>query len=420
MMITRRTTVTAAAVAAAAALALSGCSASGAAASNQKVEISMLVNITPNLTETWWNNLVKPFEKANPNIHVKIQAPAAEGVAATLPQLLASGAVPDVVETVTPTKQLAPELVDLSSYKWANSGPLAKPYSIGGKNYMAGVGYQLQTTFFYNKKAFADAGITAPPVTLDEFDTDLGKLKSAGWTPIQTGGEWFTGITFEYAGIPSVIPANPDWHAKMTSGALTFSQTYGDIAQRYDSWVKKGYIPADAVGVKYTDAQAAFLAGKTAIYPMGSWFAAAEKTATSKPDIGVFTGPVANTGDKPAVAANVADPYIVMKASKHQDAALKLVEFLTTDKAAVSSQLEVDGNFRNGYDYPMDDLGKSLQKIVADTPASSFTPTSDGYGDKTVPAGYDTELNTQVQGLITGNSVQNFLKTMDDWFASNR
>jgi ABC-type glycerol-3-phosphate transport system substrate-binding protein len=422
-MITRRFTVAAAAGLTAVGLTLTGCASAGnapaaSAPPAEKVELSMLVNITPNLTEEFWNDLVAPFEKANPNIDVKIQPPA-ESVAKTLPTLLASGDVPDVVETLTPNAQLAPELVDLSKYDWAKKGPLADQYKMDGKILVAGTGFQVQGTVFYNKQAFKDAGIAAPPKTIEEFDADLKKLKDAGWTPIQTGGEWMTQLALQYSAIPSVIGEDPDWYKSISSGDEKWSDTYREAVERYASWVKDGYIPADSVGVKYADAEASFLAGKTAMYPMGAWFSAAEAKATAKPEIGVFAAP-AKKGVTAAQIANMANPYIIMKASKHQDAAAKLVEFLVTDKDAVVAQLKVDGNFRDGYEYETTPLGDELQKIIAATPAKAFTPSGDGYGDRTVAAGYNTELNTQAQGLITGGTADAMLKAMDDWFAANQ
>ncbi|WP_152176321.1 extracellular solute-binding protein, partial [Mycobacterium tuberculosis] len=113
---------------------------------------------------------------ANPNIDVVIQNPGAEGVEAAVPRLLAAGDAPDVVQSIAPTTKLAPELVDLSQYEWASSGPLADQYSIDGKNYMAGIGVQLQSLFFYNKTAFEEAGIAEVPTTVDELTEALGAL----------------------------------------------------------------------------------------------------------------------------------------------------------------------------------------------------------------------------------------------------
>ncbi len=405
-----------------AALAFTGCSTSAGASADptaEKVTLRVLVNVTPNLTEEYWNSLVKPFEKKNPNIDVVIQDPGAEGVAAAVPRLLAAGDAPDIVQSLAPTTELAPELVDLSKYSWAKNGPLAKQYSIDGKYYMAGIGSQLQSLVFYNKKAFADAGITEPPKTVDEFTADLGKLKDAGWTPVQTGGDWMTSGVLQALGLPTIVAKDPKWFQNISSGKVTFSDTYGPAVKTYADWVAKGYLPKDALGIKYPDAEQAFLSGKTAVYPMGSWFAGTQAKAKDSADIGVFRAPATKTSLTPAMGANIASPYSILNTSKHQDAAAKLLEYLTTDKAAVVSQLKVDGNFRDGYDYEMTPLAKELQAIVSSTKASSYTPTGGGYGERTMPPGYSGELNTQTQALLGGAPAADVLKSMDDWFTAN-
>ncbi|MEL7977448.1 extracellular solute-binding protein [Isoptericola sp. F-RaC21] len=402
-----------------AALALTGCAGSDddGGGSGGTTEVSMLVNVTPNLTEEFWNELVKPFEDANPDIDVVIQNPGAEGVAAALPRLLTAGDAPDIVEQA-PTVEMAPELVDLSQYDWAKNGPLADQYSIDGKYYMAGIGFQLQSLWFYNKTAFEEAGISEVPTTVDELTAALGKLKDAGWTPIQTGGDWMSSHSLQALALPSIVGEDPDWFAHMNAGDTTFSDSYGDFTATYADWVAKGYVPKDALGIKYPDAEQAFLSGKSAIYPMGSWFAGTEAKAEDKAEIGVFRAPAVDGVDSPAMGANIASPYSILKASENQDAAAKLVEFLVTDQKAVASQLEVDGNFRDGYEYDMDDLGKELLQIVADTPAESYTPTGQGYGERTLPTGYSDEINAQTQALIGGTSADKVDAAMDDWFAS--
>ncbi|MFD6136874.1 ABC transporter substrate-binding protein [Isoptericola sp. NPDC056618] len=402
-----------------AALALTGCAGSDDdGGSGGTTEVSMLVNVTPNLTEEYWNELVKPFEDANPGIDVVVQNPGAEGVAAALPRLLTAGDAPDVVQSLPPTTDLAPELVDLSQYDWATSGPLADQYSIDGKYYMAGIGFQLQSLFFYNKTAFEEAGISETPTTVEELTAALGKLKDAGWTPLQTGGDWMTSHSLQALGLPSIVGQDPEWFAHMSSGEATFSDTYGDSVATYADWVAKGYVPKDALGIKYPDAEQAFLSGKSAVYPMGSWFAGTEAKAEEKAEIGVFRAPAVDGVASPAMGANIASPYSILKTSEDQDAAAKLVEFLVTDQDAVASQLEVDGNFRDGYEYEMDDLGKELLQIVADTPAESYTPTGQGYGERTLPTGYSDEINAQTQALIGGTSADKVDSAMDDWFAA--
>ena len=132
----------------------------------------MLVNITPNLTQTWWDDLVKPFEEANPNIDVKIQAPVTENVQTTVPQLLASGDVPDIIQSLSADGRPCRRSCSTSPPTTSSSTrPLAEQYTIDGKYYTAGVGQQLQTIVFYNKAAFKEAGITEVPTTFEEFES---------------------------------------------------------------------------------------------------------------------------------------------------------------------------------------------------------------------------------------------------------
>ncbi|MFB2579703.1 ABC transporter substrate-binding protein [Herbiconiux sp. P15] len=402
------------------ALALTACSTPDASGDGGKTELSMLVNVTPNLTEEWWNDLVAPFEEANPDIDVTIQNPGQEGVKAAVPRLLAAGDAPDIVQSLPPTVDLAPELVDLSEFEWATDGPLAEQYAIEGATYMAGIGLQLQSLWFYNVQAFADAGITEPPATVEELEEDLAALKDAGWTPIQTGGDWMSSHALQTLALPSVISENPDWFVEMTAGDLTFSDTYGDAVDRYADWIAKGYVNADALGVKYPDAEQSFLTGKAALYPMGSWFAGTEAKTPDAVEIGVFRGPAVEGVENPAMGATIASPYLLMKSSESQDAAARLVEYLVTDEAAVTEQLKVDGNFREGFDYEMTDLGAQLMEIVAEVPASDYTPAGEGYGERVLPGGYSTELNTQTQSLLSGVGASEVETAMDDWFARAR
>lgn len=407
-----------------AAVALAGCSTAagddnGGGGEDGKVEVSMLVNVTPNLTEEFWNELVAPFEEANPGIDVIIQNPGAEGVAAALPRLLAAGDAPDVVQSLPPTPELAPELVDLSGYDWATDGPLAEQYTIDGKYYMAGIGVQLQSLMFYNKTAFEEAGITELPTTLEELDEALAALSAAGWTPIQTGGDWMSSHALQALALPSVVGTDPDWYARMSSGEATFSETYGTFIERYADWVAAGYVPTEALGIQYPDAEQAFLAGESAIYPMGSWFAGTEAAAENPAEIGVFRAPAIEGVSEPAMGANIASPYSIPSSSPVVDEAALLVEFLTTDETAVIDQLIVDGNFRDGYAYETTALGDELFQIVAETPAGSYTPTGEGYGERRLPAGYSEELNTQTQALMGGTPAADVISAMDDWFAAN-
>src|SRR5580693_249833 len=71
------------------------------------------------------------------------------------------------------------------------------------------LGSSVETGFFYSKAAFAKAGISGPPASWADFITDLGKLKSAGVTPLMyTTGE----------------PCNPSWFERLATSSLLANQ----------------------------------------------------------------------------------------------------------------------------------------------------------------------------------------------------
>jgi ABC-type glycerol-3-phosphate transport system substrate-binding protein len=208
-------------------LVLTGCGGGGFAGDSQarqseggKVTVRMLVNISPNLTQTYWEGLVKPFEQANPGIDVKIEAPTGKGVADTLPQQLAAGNAPDVVETLMADETLAEQLLDLTDQPWAKDTPLAEQAKLGGKIYTVGVGVQAQSLVFYNKTAFDKAGIKEPPKTFDDFDAAMARLKDAGYLPLQTGGDFLTGLQVLQLSNPSRAQLYPNWQQDVKAGKL--------------------------------------------------------------------------------------------------------------------------------------------------------------------------------------------------------
>ena len=74
------------------------------------------------------------------------------------------------------------------------------------------LGSNVETGFYYSKAAFAKAGIASPPATWADLMTDLGKLKSAGVTPLMfTDGE----------------PCNPSWFERLA----TSSPLAGQVSQ---------------------------------------------------------------------------------------------------------------------------------------------------------------------------------------------
>ncbi|MZG15145.1 extracellular solute-binding protein [Streptomyces sp. SID5914] len=379
--------------------------------------VRMLVNVTPNLTKGYWRELVAPFEKANPGIKVQIDSPtAADGsVDSTLQQLLAAGNAPDVVEGSHNDKVL-PYLRDLSDLSWAADAPMADAQRLDGQLYDVAIGQQVQSLVFYNKKAFEKAGIAKPPTTMRELTAAMRKLKSAGYLPMQTAGEWVTQAQVMMLFAPTVTTGEPDWFKQASDGRRSLTTDLGPAMNLYKDWLDKGYLDKQALGTKYPEAETEFLSGKAAMYPMGCWFVAAEAQAKKDFEVGVFPSPQLNDPSAPRLSVTPGANYRIFKAGKHQKASEKLVQFLTTDRAAVAGQLKQDSSFRTGYPYKLSPLADEVQALLD---RSTSHQAIVGSGEYQMPAGFETEQNKQVQSLYTGGDAADGLKNVDTWLKAH-
>jgi ABC-type glycerol-3-phosphate transport system substrate-binding protein len=73
---------------------------------------------------------------------------------------------------------------------------------------------------------------------------------------------------------PTVFGRSPTWYADVLAKKTTPGQTYLPILERYKSWIDKGYLDKNALGLDEKTAPANFFQGKSAMYILGSWFVA--------------------------------------------------------------------------------------------------------------------------------------------------
>ena len=74
-------------------------------------------------------------------------------------------------------------------------------------------------------------------------------------------------------------------------------------AQKVVDLKTKGYFDPDGMTRSYADVEQAFLAGKAAMYPMGSWFSAAADATPPDSEVGVFGWPSDTHGNVVPVVA---------------------------------------------------------------------------------------------------------------------
>jgi raffinose/stachyose/melibiose transport system substrate-binding protein len=158
------------------------------------------------VTLTWWHNgttgqlpevweeVAQEFEEAHPGINVEQTGYQNEELQRTLiPNALAAGDAPDLFQ-VWPGGELRDQvengylmpLDDAIPDTIESVGATVNPWQVDGETYGIPFTFGIEG-FWYNTELFAQAGIDAPPTTLDELVDAAGALREAGITPIAVG-----------------------------------------------------------------------------------------------------------------------------------------------------------------------------------------------------------------------------------------
>ncbi|WP_375388740.1 ABC transporter substrate-binding protein [uncultured Amnibacterium sp.] len=173
--------------------------------------------------------------------------------------------------------------------------------------------------FWYNKAAFAKAGVEVPTTWQALVDASA-KLQAAGYTPLSTGASgqgWpvtrlISGYLFRELG-PSAMADVRDGKAKLTD------PKYVAAAQAIADLGKKGYLGKSVGSVDYDTINSNFLTGKAAMMYMGSWalggFEDPKQNQIGADDIGFFPYPAVDggTGSIDQLPANVGEPIGLSK-----------------------------------------------------------------------------------------------------------
>ena len=185
---------------------------------------------------------------------------------------------------------------------------------------------------YYNKAQFAAAGITNPPATWEEMVADGKKLT--------TKGHW--GLAVEGASIPENVHSAFTFSQQQggnffdSQGKATFNtpQNVAGILQYIDTMSKDKIVnPSDAEYGNGTEALRDYATGKASMLMWQAGQGSLLQFGMKAADIGVAPVPLPATlpaGGKKVTSMVAGINLAVFKASKHQDAALKFVNFMTS------------------------------------------------------------------------------------------
>jgi raffinose/stachyose/melibiose transport system substrate-binding protein len=306
------------------------------------VTLSLLVDNASN-TIAWANQLKTDFEAANPDIKVEIEQRPGGGDGDNIVKTrLATGDMDDVFlynsgslfQQINPTQNL----VDLTDEPWqANILPSFKTVVTGtdGKVYGAPIGAAMGGGILYNKKVYADLGLSVPK-TWDEFMANNDKIKAAGKVApvIQTFGDTWTSQLFVLSDYYNVQAADPSFAADYTANKVKYATTPAAMAgfQHQADVFKAGYLNADFAAAKYEDGIKDIATGVGAHYPMLTFAISAIQTTypDQVKDVGFFATPGTDAAKNGLTVWMPAGLYIPKSNTEHLDAAKKFVAFVAS------------------------------------------------------------------------------------------
>jgi raffinose/stachyose/melibiose transport system substrate-binding protein len=263
----------------------------------------------------------------------------------------------------------------------------------------------------YNPEIFAKYGV-AVPTTWDEFIAAADTFKANGVNP------FFMTLKDAWTALPSYVnlsgnlmPADffddirsSGWTPE--SGKFSFEKDGTEAATKLAKLFSYAQPGAEAAG--YNDGNAAFGAGKSAMYLQGSFAIPAIRASNPDAKIASFPYPTTNDPAKNTLVSGVDVTLAIGKDTKHPDEAKKFVEYLMTPKvldyyAAAQSSLT-----------PVTDAAPSTDPALAGMQGLFAEGKVIGYFDHHVPP--SIPLAPLLQQYILDRKQPEFLSRMDHEF----
>ncbi|MEU3459944.1 extracellular solute-binding protein [Streptomyces sp. NPDC006733] len=431
-----RTKKVAAAVAATAAITLLAGACTGQSTTQANDDATKDVTITfwhgwtaPNELKAINDNVAR-FEKAHPNIHVKVQANITDD---KINQALRAGGAtaPDVVSSFT-TDNVGKFC---SSNAFADLAPFLKkdnidPVKVFPKPMLEYTQFQgkrctlplLGDAFglYYNQKAFKDAGIAGPPKTMSEFKADAIKLtKSTGSSYSQLG---FMPNFHGYESTPGHLAAQ--WGAKYfdASGKAQLSKDKG-FAEMF-TWQRDlvtslgGFDKLEKYRNTFGDefgAKNPLHTGQVAMGIDGEWRLGMAKDSGAAADLAVAPFPVPDDQKDTYGRGYLSGTIVgVSNTSTKKNASWELVKFMTTDTKAVVSFANAIHNVPSTFEAQKSPELNGVPKVfldIAQNQYSNTTPASVNGGAYQVTLqdfgyAFESGKKTDVQAGLRGVDVQ--------------
>jgi multiple sugar transport system substrate-binding protein len=287
---------------------------------------------SPERTETL-KGLVSAFEKQNPGTHVEITSLAWGSAFEKFATMVSAGDTPDVVEMPDRwlslyvkngnLESLEPYLAQWSETKGLNDRALEMARGVDATAYLLPYGIYLRA-LLYNKIVFRQAGIAAPPKTMDEFREDAKRISAlpgkSGYCMRGGPGGLNAWIMFGAAIAGNNVFFGPDG-----SSTLSGADWVKGTAWMVDLY-KDGLAPRDSVNWGFNEVVAGFYSGACAMVDQDSDALIAVAERMQPDQYGVAPMPKGRSGKAFPTVGYVG--WSIFKSSAHKDLDWKLIKVL--------------------------------------------------------------------------------------------
>jgi raffinose/stachyose/melibiose transport system substrate-binding protein len=254
-----------------------------------------------------WQKLANQYMTAHPNVKIKITILENQSFKQKLTTVMQSGSPPDLFHSwgggVLFQYGKAGLVQDLASSLQGSWGdafnkPALDVYGQNGHYY--GAPWDMGCVgLWYNKKIFAQAGITTLPTTWTDFLSMVKKLQSAGITPIALGEKEEWPGMFWWAYLAIRLGGKAAFEKAYNRSGSFADPAFVQAGQHLQELVALNPFQKGYLGSSYTDEQTLMGNGKAAMELMGQWAPSNDSSAAADkkgPELGIFPFPMVEGG----------------------------------------------------------------------------------------------------------------------------
>jgi len=266
---------------------------------------------------------------------------------------------------------------------------------------------------YYNRKIFAQAGVTAPQTeymaypSLEVWYTVIQKIRSAGYEPVSYGGGegWIIGHTHDSL-LQRIIPQDllNDFYNNWRKGWKTkihyTDQEWLEVDKMLLEWKEKGVFAKGFIGRNYPEGRMFFEQEQAAMYQDGSWAVAILRDEAPDIDFGWMIYPKIKEEITPKILAYAGNGLMILKGTPYVDICKDFLTFLMS-KEQQTEMCKTISYFPVRTDIPEEKLIEYMDPVALDIwKTAKLIGTSTGWDDP-VPADLAEQSFILFQELLT-------------------